>query len=335
MHENHIIPISSGLFEHRERIGPAIWEFLWCIDAITAEETDSDGARWGLVHGGAPVKHERIALEIGSSQVTVQRNMANLKSRGYIHSVRTARGEIIKVAKNKKVTDPKRYIKNDRSLESDLSKMIDHSESDTSKMIDHSESDTSKMIDHSESDTSKMIDHSERYIKNDRSHASDLSKMIDLKDFKDLNTITTTITYPNYEPEKKSPLMQLLNAYCQLNKKFDIHVKPKEREAMGKMVAGGMPNPFTIRTMELLLEDKRKREGNSFKLPTSFLYYENGIWEAWRNENAQTIPVSSGEVAPGTAHKTKQEQAFSMLDQIAREERERGQSGSLPAAQEN
>lgn len=313
MPNNHIIPVSSGLFEHRDRIGPAIWEFLWCIDAISDEETDGDGVRWGLVHGGAPVKHERIAQEIGSSQVTVQRNMANLKSRGYINSVRTARGEIIKVAKNKKENYQKRYVKNDRSLEND----------------------TSKMIDHSESDTSKMIDHSERYIKNDRSDESDLSKMIDLKDFKDLNTITTTITYPEFEPEKKSPLMQLLDAYCQLNQKFDIHVKPKEREAMGKMVAGGMPSPFTIRTMELLLEDKRKREGNSFKLPTSFLYYENGIWDAWRNENAQTIPVSSGEVATGKTHKTKQEQAFNMLDQIAREEREREQSGSHAVAQEN
>jgi hypothetical protein len=280
MPDNHIIPVSSGLFEHRERIGPAIWEFLWCIDATTDEETDGDGARWGLVHGGVPVKHERIAQEIGSSQVTVQRNMANLKSRGYINSVRTARGEIIKVAKNKKEMDQKRYIKNDRSDESDL------------------------------------------------------SKMIDLKDFKDL-TITTTIIYPEFEPEKKSPLMQLLDAYCQLNHKFDIHVKAKEREAMGKMVAGGMPNPFTIRTMEILLEDKRKREGNSFKLPTSFLYYENGIWEAWRNENTQTIPVPSGEVAPGKAHKTKQEQAFNMLDQIAREEWGREQSGGHPVAQEN
>lgn len=288
MPKNQIIPISNGLFEHRSRLGTAIWEFLWCIDAVTIEEVDDLGVHWGIVLGGAPVNHEKIARDIGSSKVTVQRNMTTLKNHGYINTVRTARGEIIKVAKNKKETDRKRYIKNDRSLESD---------------------------------TSILIDHNERYIKNDRSDESDLSKVIDLKDFKDL-TITTAIIYPEFEPKNKSPLLQLLEAYCELNQKFDIHVKQKEREAMGKMVAGGMPNPFTIRTMEILLEEKREREGNRFKFPSSFLYYENGIWEAWENENAQTIPVSSGEVTSGKAHKSKQAQAFDMLDQIAREGRE-------------
>ncbi|WP_171628964.1 hypothetical protein [Paenibacillus plantarum] len=294
MPKNQIIPISNGLFEHRSRLGSAIWEFLWCIDAVTIEEIDDLGVHWGLVLGGAPVNHERIARDIGSSKVTVQRNMATLKNHGYINTVRTARGEIIKVAKNKKETDRKRYIKNDRSLEND---------------------------------TSKMIDLDERYINNDRSVESDLSKVIDLKDFKDL-TITTAIIYPEFEPEKKSPLLQLLDAYCQLNQKFDIHVKTKEREAMGKMVAGGIPNPFTIRTMELLLEDKRKREGNKFKLPSSFLYYENGILEAWENEKTLTVPVPSGSVALDKPQKLKQNKAFDMLDQIAREEREREQSGS-------
>lgn len=294
MPDNHIIPVSSGLFEHRSRVGPAIWEFLWCIDAVSTEEIDDSGMHWGLVHGGAPIKHERIALEIDSSKVTVQRNLAILKNQGYINSVRTARGEIIKVAKNKKGNNKKSDIKNDSSLKSD---------------------------------TSNLIVHSERVVKNDSSDESELSKMTTLKDFKDL-TITTAITYPEFNPENKSPLLQLLESYCQLNYKIDIHVKPKEREAMGKMVAGGMPNPFTIRTMEILLEEKREREGNSFKFPSSFLYYENGIWEAWRNENAQTVPVPSGEVAPGKAHKNKQNQVFDMLDQIAEEERAREQSGS-------
>ncbi|WP_176705861.1 hypothetical protein [Paenibacillus hemerocallicola] len=99
---NHIIPVSNGLFEHRERIGPAIWEFLWLIDRTTTEEVDDNGERWGLVLGGVPVKHEQIAHELGSSERTVKRNLARLKDEMYISSIRAPYGEIIRVAKNKK-----------------------------------------------------------------------------------------------------------------------------------------------------------------------------------------------------------------------------------------
>lgn len=99
---SHIIPVSNGLFEHRERIGPAIWEFLWLIDRITAEEVDDQGERWGVVLGGAPVKHKQIAQELGTNERTVQRNLTRLKDEHYISSIRAPYGEIIRVAKNKK-----------------------------------------------------------------------------------------------------------------------------------------------------------------------------------------------------------------------------------------
>lgn len=124
------------------------------------------------------------------------------------------------------------------------------------------------------------------------------------------DTITTT--------SSTDPYIELLEAYCKLNKRLDIHIKPKEREAMGRMVAGGMPNPFTIRTMELLLEEKREREGGAFKYPTSFLYYENGIWESWNNVQTANIETTTVPLKQGR-NNPKRQNAIDLLDQIAKE----------------
>lgn len=95
--------------------------------------------------------------------------------------------------------------------------------------------------------------------------------MSDLKDIKDLTTTATTDRDWFEEEEVNDPqtdgMIAILNAYCKMHNKLDIHVTPYEREAMGKMFAGGTPNPFTIRTMASLLEAKRKREGARFKMP--------------------------------------------------------------------
>jgi hypothetical protein len=295
MPDNHIIPVSSGLFEHRERIGAAYWEFLWCIDAVTSEEVDADGVHWGLVHGGAIVKYERIAQETKTSERTVKRNMAILMNEGYVETIRTARGYIIKLAKNKKDIFKKRSANNGTSQDNEVPHLAHHEPILT---------------------------------KSGTSFDSEVPNVAPLKDFKDLSTTSTTTTTTEFsesDENEQDPYLQLLNAYCKLNNRFDIHVKRNERDAMGKMVAGGMPNPFTIRTMESLLEAKRAREGNAFKLPTSFLYYENALWEAWRNENSITAAGSTDGVILGT-RKSNSDKALDIFDQIAKEERERGQS---------
>ncbi|MNP18945.1 hypothetical protein D3C76_1114510 [compost metagenome] len=154
---------------------------------------------------------------------------------------------------------------------------------------------------------------------------------------KDLTTTTTTTTEDWDLPERVEPdpqadgMIAILNAYCRLNQKFDFHVRPKEREAMGKMVAGGMPVPFTIRTMEGLLQAKREREGESFKYPTSFLYYVDGIEEAWLNSQTASPPMAG--VAPGESEPkksmTKQQRELEDLRRRAKEARQRGESRSI------
>lgn len=152
---------------------------------------------------------------------------------------------------------------------------------------------------------------------------------------KDFTTITTTTAEDTefgiddeLEPDPQADgMIELLNAYCKMHGKFDIHVSPNERLAMGKMVAGGTPNPFTIRTMASLLEAKRQREGARFKLPKSFLYYVEGIEEAWANHQATERPddVPSGQPAPeSTRRLTKQQQEIAELEKFIEEERRRG-----------
>lgn len=93
------ITISNGLLEsgHRKRIGPAVWEFLWCIDKIT--RIDENGI--GYVLGGKPVKLEEIAQE-GVCRDTVSRNLNRLEKEGYISMVHTPYGIKIMVQKAKK-----------------------------------------------------------------------------------------------------------------------------------------------------------------------------------------------------------------------------------------
>jgi hypothetical protein len=92
------IPVWNGIFEHADRIGEAIWEFLWCIDAITREKNGE-----GAVFGGAPVKVERISSDLnGSDRESVRRHLKKLESKGYIRLRRTPYGHIIWVQNSKK-----------------------------------------------------------------------------------------------------------------------------------------------------------------------------------------------------------------------------------------
>jgi hypothetical protein len=91
------IPVWNGVLEHRERIGDAIWEFLWCLDAITQE---MDGA--GSVHGGAPVKVERIATDLKRDQESTRRHLQKLKDEKYLRMRRTPYGQVIEVLHSKK-----------------------------------------------------------------------------------------------------------------------------------------------------------------------------------------------------------------------------------------
>ncbi|TPE70644.1 winged helix-turn-helix domain-containing protein [Halalkalibacterium halodurans] len=95
--------VFSGLLtaEHRKRIGPAIWEFLWCLDRIT-DEPEENGEKAGIVLYGKPVSYSEVAKETGVGKSTIKRNFEKLEKQGYIRMKRTPYGHVITVRKSKK-----------------------------------------------------------------------------------------------------------------------------------------------------------------------------------------------------------------------------------------
>jgi hypothetical protein len=95
--QSHAIPVWNGIFEHRKKIGEALWEFLWCLDRITSERDAI-----GLVFGGAPVKIERIIADLGGDKESIRRHLKKLESGKYIRTRRTPYGQVIEVLNSRK-----------------------------------------------------------------------------------------------------------------------------------------------------------------------------------------------------------------------------------------
>ncbi|MFC6546507.1 hypothetical protein [Cohnella cellulosilytica] len=99
-------PMYSGLLEpgHYNKIGSAIWLFLWCVSATTAEK-EKEGTVWGIVLGNKPIKREDLASQFGVAERTVQRWIDTLEQQGYIRITRAPYGMIFTVRKSKKFVD--------------------------------------------------------------------------------------------------------------------------------------------------------------------------------------------------------------------------------------
>ncbi|MGN7352386.1 hypothetical protein [Paenibacillus sp. MYb67] len=317
-------PIYSGILEpdHYKNIGNAIWLFLWCISSTT-KEIEEEETVWGVVLGGKPMKLSEIAGYFGVNDKTVSRWMDALEQHQYINVTRAPRGLILKVRNSKKRSD-----RNVRSVESERTKVSDHEVSDKTNMSDHNKSDQTILSDQSPSDQTEVSDHTANLD-------SDRTKLSDLKD-STTTTITTSESWDdilNPIPSGDGGMIEILDAYCKMHNKLDFNVSQKERLAMGKMVAGGTPSPFTIQTMASLLQAKRIREGNSFKLPKSFLYYVEGIEEAWKIHQAPEqqqpfkpalVPNVQAPAATQPRRLSRQQQELADLRRRAEEERKRG-----------
>ena len=112
MPDVHCFYVSEGLLTrtHVERIGPALWEFLWLISHETKMQ--------GKVLNGAPITLSRIAEELGESAITARRNLNRLSKEGYVVRKRNAPGleYCYTIAHSKKwKVHWEGQIKNDRS----------------------------------------------------------------------------------------------------------------------------------------------------------------------------------------------------------------------------
>lgn len=101
--ESFPFPMFSGLLEpeHYQKIGNALWLFVWCVSATT-KEFEEDGTTWGAVLGGKPIAITEIAEQFGNEEKTIRRWMKTLESGGYIRTKRVPYGQIITVRNSKK-----------------------------------------------------------------------------------------------------------------------------------------------------------------------------------------------------------------------------------------
>jgi len=103
MSQSFPFTIWSGLLEdgHRQKIGSAVWEFLWCIRKIT-KEVKNGKSTVGLVLGGKPIKTKDIAQDLHIHPKTVEENLRRLEKGGYIKLIRVPYGQIIEVNNSKR-----------------------------------------------------------------------------------------------------------------------------------------------------------------------------------------------------------------------------------------
>ncbi|MFC6553816.1 hypothetical protein [Cohnella cellulosilytica] len=149
-------PMYSGLLEpgHYNKIGSAIWLFLWCVSATTAEK-EKEGTVWGIVLGNKPIKREDLASQFGVAERTVQRWIDTLEQQGYIRITRAPYGMIFTVRKSKKFVDrldnnvqspPERVDKNVQSEPQEWTEMSSLSSERADKNV-HSNKDIIKDLD--------------------------------------------------------------------------------------------------------------------------------------------------------------------------------------------
>jgi hypothetical protein len=108
------IPVWNGILEHRERIGSAIWEFLWLIDKIEAEENGI-----GLVLPRRTVRASAMATDLGLSEKAVCRHLDRLEQLEYIRRKRAPYGYAVEVLNSRKFKIWSRAERPDNSVRSD------------------------------------------------------------------------------------------------------------------------------------------------------------------------------------------------------------------------
>lgn len=84
---------------HWQAMGVSIWLYLWLLDKMTSVSEEGIG----LVLGGKPIKHEDVAAELGLPRATYKRYVATLVEAGYISTLRTPHGLVIRVHKASKI----------------------------------------------------------------------------------------------------------------------------------------------------------------------------------------------------------------------------------------
>jgi DNA-binding MarR family transcriptional regulator len=250
MPESFYFPVYSGLLtaQHRERIGPAIWEFLWLISKVT-KEIEEEGETWGIVLGGKPVKLAEIAAELGGSERTVKRNIARLKDEGYIETVRAPYGEIYKVRKSKKFVHKNRSAKNGTSLD----------EREDKNVPSHDE-----RWDKNGTSEDREVPHlSERSAKNVPSN----------KDIKDIKNIKEEEDRMN-----QSDFQLIANKFIQ-RRAHGFDLSPEDELAIHRLLGDNIPIDIILKYIDEIFDEYKPKHRLDYI--RSFVYVEKAILDRY------------------------------------------------------
>ncbi len=94
----YLLPILPELCRgpHRQRMGMALWVYLWLVDEVTRDD-DEDGIRWGITRHGDPITYQEIANDLNISRETVRLEIKILRKWGYIRTRLSSQGAIIDI----------------------------------------------------------------------------------------------------------------------------------------------------------------------------------------------------------------------------------------------
>ena len=78
------VPVLKQLLLHHRRMGNSIWEYLWLLAHVTANEPDGCRGSAGIVADGKPVPTSRIASDLCRSREATLANLEKLEAADYI-----------------------------------------------------------------------------------------------------------------------------------------------------------------------------------------------------------------------------------------------------------
>jgi DNA-binding transcriptional regulator GbsR (MarR family) len=292
--DSYPFPMYSGLLEpeHYKRIGSAIWLFLWCVSATTAER-EKEGTVWGIVLGNKPLQLPELAEKFGVSDKTVSRWLNSLEEHQYIRVTRAPRGLILSVKNSKKYPNhtPDKNVRSDKS--------------DQTEMSDHSDF----LFD----DQTNMSDQK----------PSDQTKVSDLKD------ITKDLVVVVVDEQEQIRLINEIEIHFVQRRGKGLAVSPSDFQEIQQLVAAGVPSPLIKTCIDRAFDEYRPR--HSRDEIRSFSFCVPRIYDAWEKSKAITAAVPHVAVALGSGnqpagYKSKQQRELDELERLREEELKREQA---------
>ena len=282
--------VFSGLLtpEHQERIGKAIWTYLWLLNRIT-EEPEHNGERSGRVLYGRPVSYSYIGDELGLSKSTVKRQCESLQAAEYISMDYTPRGNIFSVKRSKKWTDPE----SDRAKIGTLrAENGTHDESDRAingtKCAENdtlrAENGTLEFSDRAKNGTKRAVFESDR-AENDYSNIKDINNNIKDKEIKDKKEAAT-------DPETLK--IEILNEFVRL-RGSGFNWSPNDEQSALEIIRSGVSVSETIKFMQEKFADHNPK--HSRDRINSLSYCVGYILDRYQNNSSGPTDKEAEELA--------------------------------------